>query len=96
MKNVYQVIKKACLTEKGMGLQEENNQIVIKVDRRANKIEIKSAVEKMFNVKVSQVRTANMHGKMKRVGKKIGYTGDWKKAYVSLMEGNKVDFLEGL
>lgn len=96
MKDIYQVIKKPCLTEKAMGLQETNNQIVLKVDRRANKIEIKEAVEKLFKVKVDQVRTANMHRKQKRVGKHIGFTADWKKAIVSLAEGHKIDFLEGL
>jgi large subunit ribosomal protein L23 len=75
MKSVCDVIKKACLTEKGMALQEEHNQIVVKVDK---------------------VRTANMHGKMKRVGKHMGRRNDWKKAVVSLSEGHKIDFLEDL
>ena len=96
MKNICSIIKKACLTEKGMGLQELNNQIVIKVDTNANKIEIKEAVEKLFNVKVDKVRTANMHGKTKRVGKYMGRRNDWKKAIVSLAEGHKIDFLEDL
>ena len=96
MNNISNVIKKACLTEKGMGLQEIHNQIVIKVDPNANKIEIKEAVEKMFNVKVDKVRTANMHGKTKRVGKYMGRRNDWKKAIVSLAEGHKIDFLEDL
>jgi len=94
--NLYGVIKKACLTEKGMGLQEVYNQIVVKVDPRANKIEIKEAVEKLFNVKVDKVRTANMHGKKKRVGQHIGQRNDWKKAVVTLAEGHKIDFLEDL
>ena len=96
MINVHNVIKKACLTEKGMGLQEVHNQIVIKVDPQANKIEIKEAVEKMFNVKVDKVRTANMHGKTKRIGQHMGRRSDWKKAIVSLAEGHKIDFLEDL
>lgn len=96
MNGVCNVIKKACLTEKGMGLQETHNQIMIKVDPRANKLEIKEAVEKLLNVKVDKVRTANMHGKTKRVGKHMGRRNDWKKAYVSLSEGNKIDFLEDL
>jgi large subunit ribosomal protein L23 len=96
MNNVTAVIKKACLTEKGMALQEEHNQIVVKVDPRANKIEIKKAVEQLFNVKVAKVRTANMHGKVKRVGRHMGRRNDWKKAIVSLSEGHKVDFLEDL
>lgn len=96
MNNICDVIKKACLTEKGMALQETQNQIVVKVDPRANKLEIKEAVEQLFNVKVAKVRTANMHGKMKRVGKYMGRRNDWKKAIVSLSEGHKIDFLEDL
>jgi len=96
MKNVYDIIKKACLTEKAMSLQEVENQIVLKVDPRANKIEIKSAAEKLFNIKVNKVRTTNMHHKQKRVGRHYGQTSDWKKAYVSLAEGQKLDFLEEL
>ena len=96
MKNICDVVKKPCLTEKGMGLQEKNNQVVVKVDPRANKLEIKEAVETLFNVKVEKVRTANMHGKEKRVGKYAGRRSDWKKAIVSLAEGHKIDFLENL
>ena len=96
MKNVFDVIKKPCLTEKGMFLQETENQVVLKVDPRANKIEIKQAAEKLFNIKITKVRTANMHGKSKRVGKHIGRTNDWKKAIISLAEGQKLDFLEEL
>ncbi|MBU2539301.1 MAG: 50S ribosomal protein L23 [Proteobacteria bacterium] len=94
MKDMFGIIKKPCLTEKGLGLQEINNQVVVKVDPRANKIEIKDAVEKLFSVKVLKVRTANMHGKKKRVGKNFGQQSDWKKAIVTLEEGNKIDFLE--
>ncbi|MBA3016290.1 MAG: 50S ribosomal protein L23 [Proteobacteria bacterium] len=96
MKNICAIIKKPCLTEKGMLLQEKVNQVVLKVDPRANKIEIKAAAEKLFNVKISKVRTANMHGKNKRVGKHNGTTNDWKKAIVSLQEGQKMDFLDQL
>lgn len=96
MINIYDVIKKPCLTEKGMLLQEENNQVVMKVNPKANKIEIKKAVEMLFNVKVSNVRTANMHGKKKRIGLHFGQRSDWKKAIVTLAEGSKIDFLEQL
>jgi len=96
MNNVYTIIKKPCLTEKGTTLQEMNNQVVMKVDPRANKIEIKHAVEKLFNVKVSKVRTLNMTGKQKRMGRTIGRTSDWKKAVVTLAEGHSIDFLEGV
>lgn len=96
MKDMYNVIKKARLTEKGMGLQEANNQIVLAVDPQANKIEIKNAVEKLFSVKVSKVCTANVTGRKKRLGRHVGRTSDWKKAVVTLEEGHKIDFLEGL
>jgi large subunit ribosomal protein L23 len=96
MKNVCDILKKPCLTEKAMLLQERTNQVVLKVDPRANKIEIKEAAEKLFNLKITKVRTANMHGKTKRVGKHMGTTNDWKKAIVSLHEGQKMDFLEQL
>ncbi|WP_136810576.1 50S ribosomal protein L23 [Desulfosediminicola flagellatus] len=95
MKNIYGVLKGPCLTEKAALLQEEDGAIVFKVHPKANKIEIKKAVELMFNVKVKDVRTANMHGKQKRVGQKIGMTNDWKKAYVTLSEG-EINFADEL
>jgi large subunit ribosomal protein L23 len=95
MSEVYGVIKGPCLTEKGDRLKEENGQIIFKVDPRANKIQIKEAVEKFFNVKVSEIRTARVRGKRKRVGRYTGQTSDWKKAIVSLKEG-KIDFLAEL
>ncbi len=96
MNDVFSVIKKPCLTEKGTKLQDDYNQIVVKVDPGANKIEIMDAVEKLFNVKVAKVRTANMHGKKKKVGKYIGHTSNWKKAVVTLKEGYKIDFRKDL
>lgn len=95
MKDIYTVLKGPCLTEKTALLQEDDGQVVFKVHPKANKIEIKHAVEKMFNVKVKDVRTANMHGKQKRVGQKIGFTSDWKKAYVTLTEG-EINFADEL
>ncbi len=96
MKNICTVVKKPCLTEKSMGLQEAHNQIVVKVDSHANKMEIKEAIEKLFKVKVEKVRTCNMHGKEKRVGTNVGRRSDWKKAVVTLAQGHKIDFLENL
>jgi len=93
--NTYNVIKGPCLTEKGDQLQESFGKAVIKVDRRANKLEIKEAVEKVFNVKVATVRTSKVRGKLKRVGKNMGRTPDWKKAYITLKEG-RINFLEEL
>ncbi len=93
--NKYSVIKGPCLTEKGDQLQENYGKAVIKVDRRANKVVIKEVVEQIFNVKVANVRTAKVRGKLKRVGKNMGRTSDWKKAYITLKEG-KINFLEDL
>jgi large subunit ribosomal protein L23 len=96
MKAIFDVIKRPCLTEKGNLLQETQNKVVLQVDPRANKIEIKKAVESLFNVKVSKVTTTNMTGKQKRVGaKSVGKTSDWKKAYITLAEG-KINFLDEL
>jgi large subunit ribosomal protein L23 len=95
MKNIYNVLKGPCLTEKAAILQEEDGRVVFKVHPKANKIEVKRAVELFFNVKVKNVRTANMHGKQKRVGKTVGFGKDWKKAYVTLSEG-EINFADEL
>lgn len=96
MKNLYGVIKSPCLTEKSNLLQELQGTVVFKVDPRANKHEIKRAVEDLFDVKVSQVRTAKVMGKKRRVGaKSSGMTNDWKKAYITLSEG-EINFLDEL
>lgn len=95
MKNIYSVLQGPCLTEKAALLQEIGGQVVFKVHPKANKIEVKKAVELMFNVKVKDVKTAKIHGKKKRVGKTVGLTSDWKKAYVTLSEG-KINFADEL
>jgi len=96
MKAIYDVIKRPCLTEKSNALQETQSKVIFKVDRRANKIEIKNAVESLFGVKVAKVATTNMTGKQKRVGaRSAGKTSDWKKAYITLSEG-KINFLDEL
>ena len=91
----YNIIKGPCLTEKGDALRESFGKAVIKVDRQANKVEIKKAVEQIFNVKVATIRTTKVRGKLKRVGRNMGRTPDWKKAYITLKEG-KINFLEEL
>ena len=96
MKVLFDVIKGPCLTEKSNLLQEIEDTVVFKVNPRANKIEIKKAVEDLFNVKVRGVRTSMVHGKKRRVGiKSTGRTSDWKKAYITLSEG-KINFLDEL
>ena len=94
--DVYQVIRSPLITEKGTFVSEKGNQVVFKVDRRANKIEIRHAVETMFKVKVEEVRTVNVLGKNRRVKKAMGKRPDWKKAYVKLAEGNRIDFFEAV
>lgn len=91
----YSILKGPCLTEKGDQLQESYGKAVIKVDRKANKVEIREAVEQVFKVKVATVRTSKVRGKLKRVGRHMGRTPDWKKAYITLKEG-KINFLEEL
>jgi len=95
MKNIYDVLLGPCLTEKAALLQEVSGQVVFKVHPKANKIEVKQAVERMFNVKVKDVKTAKIHGKQKRVGRTVGFTSDWKKAYVTLSEGS-INFTDEL
>ncbi|MBV5305971.1 MAG: 50S ribosomal protein L23 [Desulfobulbaceae bacterium] len=95
MKNIYNVLKGPCLTEKAALLHETEKKVVFKVNPDSNKIAIKQAVEKMFPVKVKNVRVANMHGKQKRVGRFTGFRNDWKKAYVTLSEG-QISFADEL
>ncbi|MEN8198839.1 MAG: 50S ribosomal protein L23 [Thermodesulfobacteriota bacterium] len=95
MKSDHRILRGPCLTEKANLQQEVENTVVFKVDPQANKIEIKKAVEQMFDVKVKDVRTTNMHGKQKRVGRFTGFTNDWKKAYVTLSEG-EINFADQL
>ena len=92
---IFDVIKRPRLTEKSARLQEERNTVVFSVATDANKIQIKEAVEKLFNVKVAKVATAHVLGKKKRCRLRVGRTRDWKKAYVTLADG-KIDFLENL
>ena len=93
--NATDVIKKPIITEKGTLVNEVGNQVVFRVDRRANKVEIRQAVERLFKVKVEKVRTSRVMGKIRRVGKTMGRKSDWKKAYVTLAEGSRIDFFEG-
>lgn len=91
-----QIILAPVVSEKSSRVAEKQNQAVFKVLRDARKPEIKAAVEKMFpNVKVLAVRTLNVKGKTKRFGASTGVRSDWKKAYVTLPEGQEIDFLAG-
>lgn len=95
MKSPRDVIQAPLISEKGTQLTESANQVLFKVRPDANKIEVKHAVERLFKVKVVQVRMARYLGKMRRVGRNIGRRSDWKKAYVTLREGDKIDFFGG-
>lgn len=90
MKSAYQIIRRPVITEKGLGVKETEQTLVFEVAAGATKTEIKEAVQKVFKVKVADVRTANFQGKERRRGKFAGYRPDWKKAYVRLKEGEKM------
>ena len=82
------------VSEKATVKADSENQHVFSVAKDANKLEVKKAVEKMFEVEVQNVRLMNVHGKLKRVGRKYGKTKDWKKAYVRLKEGFDINYGE--
>ena len=90
MKSAYQIIRKPVITEKGLGVKENQSTLVFEVAAKATKTEVKEAVQKIFNVRVHSVRTANFQGKERRRGKFTGYRPDWKKAYVKLRSGEKM------
>lgn len=92
----YDIIRRPLNTEKTTLQKELFNQVSFEVDRQANRMEIKDAVERIFNTKVRTVRTIQMKGKVKRRGKVVGKRRDWKKAIVRLMPGQKIDFFEGV
>ena len=92
----HDLIKRPLVTEKTNIQKESYNQITFEVDRRANRVEIKKAVENIFNVKVDTVRTIQVKGKIKQRGRITGKRRDWKKAIVNLMPGERIDFFEGV
>ncbi len=92
--NIYSVIKKPHVTEKTSLSSDANNTVAVIVDKAANKIEIKQAIENLFKVKVDAVRTVTVAGKVKRAGKTYGKRSNWKKAYITLQEGQSIDFFE--
>ena len=94
--DIYRVIKEPHIAEKANLVKEKHNQITLKVDKRANKIEIKSAVEKIFKKTVLEVNTMNIEGKKRRMGRNIGKKADWKKAIVKLAPGENIEFFEGV
>jgi large subunit ribosomal protein L23 len=97
MKDPYTIIIRPLLTEKNLIAKDRRNTLAFQVDKRANKIEIAYAVEKIFSTKVDDVRIVNVLGKNKRVGRSEGKRPDWKKAYVKLAKGAKpIEYFEGV
>ena len=92
----HDLIKRPLITEKTNIQKESYNQITFETDRRANRVEIKRAVENIFNVKVDTVRTIQVKGKTKQRGRVLGKRRDWKKAIVRLRPGERIDFFEGV
>ena len=92
---LHEIIRRPLVTEKGVDKKDNERTLCFEVAPDANKTQVKSAVEKLFKVKVAEVRTANFEGKLRRRGRFSGYRPDWKKAYVRLKKGEKVpDFAE--
>jgi large subunit ribosomal protein L23 len=91
----YDIIRRPILTEKTNIQKEVSNQVTFEIDPAANRIEVQRAVEKIFNVKVANIRTMNVNGKVKRRGRITGKRRNWKKAIVTLMPGERIDFFEG-
>jgi large subunit ribosomal protein L23 len=92
----YDIIKRPLITEKTSIQKEAANQVSFEVDRRANRVEIRRAIELLFKVRVSAVKTMHVKGKVKQRGRIAGKRRDWKKAIVTLMPGERIDFFEGV
>ena len=96
MKSAYEIVRRPIVTEQSME-RVDSNRYVFEVDRRANKIEIKKALEEIFGVTVAKVNTINYRGKLKRQGVHIGRRPSWKKAIITLTEDSKtIEFFEGM
>jgi large subunit ribosomal protein L23 len=92
----YQIIKKPIITEKATKQKEQVNQLTFEVDRHANKILVRNAIENIFKVKVLSVTVINVKGKKRMVGRNVGKKPDWKKAIVRLAPGENIEFFEGV
>ena len=92
---IFDVLKAPKMTEKTLSLKELTNQYAFEVNPRANKVQIKDCIEKTFKVSVVGVRTMNVRGKKKRMGKYQGYKSSWKKALVTLKQGDTIEYFEG-
>lgn len=92
----YDIIIRPVVTEKTNIQKEAANQVTFEVDRKANRIEVRRAIERIFNVRVVNVRTMQVRGKFKRRGRILGKRRDWKKAIVTLRPGERIEFFEGV
>ncbi|HWR72137.1 MAG TPA: 50S ribosomal protein L23 [Nitrospirota bacterium] len=91
----YDIIRAPRITEKGSRLKDKNNVLTFEVKKTANKLQVRKAIEGIFKVKVVDITTVNVAGKKKRMGAREGRRSDWKKAYVTLKPGEKIDIFEG-
>ncbi|MDZ4185041.1 MAG: 50S ribosomal protein L23 [Desulfuromonadales bacterium] len=96
VRTAYDILRRPVITEKATWIREKENAVVFEVDSKATKMEIRRAVETAFSVSVKGVRTAIVRGKNARVGKSTGRKKNWKKAYVTLKEGDQIEFFEGM
>ncbi len=96
MKSAHDIVLRPVISEKADWQRDEDNVYTFEVLKGANKIEIRKAVEAIFNVEVFDVRTSVVRGKVKRVGRKMGKQRNWKKALVTLKEGHSIDLFEGV
>ena len=94
--NLNEILRRPLVTEKGVEKKDNERTLVFEVHSEANKTQVKAAVEKLFKVKVAEVRTASFEGKLRRRGRFAGYRSDWKKAYVKLKAGEKVPDFAGI
>jgi len=95
VKNLNQLIRRPVITERASDLQEKHQKYVFEVHSSANKIDIQRAIESQFDVDVTKVNTISVHGKVKRMGRFAGRRANWKKAVVTLAEGQSIDLFEG-
>lgn len=93
--DLYDIIRAPRITEKGSRLKDKSNVLTFEVRKTANKVQVRKAIEGIFKVKVADITTVNVAGKKKRMGAREGRRSDWKKAYVTLKPGEKIDIFEG-
>lgn len=92
---LYDIIKKPLITEKTHQIREKSNQVVFVIDPMANKIMVKECVEKVFKVSVLKVTIVNVKSKKKRLGRHVGRSSSWKKAFLTLKEGDQIEYFQG-